>query len=69
MSDEQPDDLAEVQRRLAEIQAHKRGKVRWNLSRHTAEVALDAIGGGRESKRPRTVCGKQRRRKRHKRLL
>jgi len=64
---EEPDDLREVQRRLREIQRRKRGRVRWTISRHTAERAIDAIEG--RSQTPRQAGGKRRRRKRHKRLL
>jgi hypothetical protein len=60
------DDLEEVQRRLAEIQRRKRGRVRWHVGRHTAEMAIDAIERGARSDRKN---GKQRRRKRRKRLL
>ena len=65
MSDS-PDDLAEVQRRVEEIQRRRRHRVRWQMSTHTAEqalVALKASGGERRR------SAKQRRRKRHKRLL
>jgi len=55
----------EVQRRLAEIQQRKRGRVRWNVSRHTAEIAIEAITGPKQPAR----SGKSRRRKRKKRLL
>lgn len=67
---EEPEDLAEVQRRLEEIQRRKRG-IRWGMSRHTAERAIEAIAQDapppEESRRVRS--SKQRRRKRHKRLL
>jgi len=60
-------DHDEVARRLAELTSRKRGGVRWRMSKHTAELALSALRdspsvhkGGR---------GKQRRRKRRKRLL
>lgn len=61
------DNLEEVERRVAEIQHRKRGRVRWSVGHHTAELALEALGVDRKiaSKRP----GKQRRRKRNKRLL
>ena len=65
MSDS-PGDLAEVQRRLKEIQSRKRSRIRWNMSTHTAEIAISAIVP-REDKPAKS--GKQRRRKRHKRLL
>jgi hypothetical protein len=61
-----PDDEVEVQRRLEEIQRRKRGRIRWSMTPHTAELALTAlhepVGEPRQS-------GKRRRRKRHKRLL
>ena len=60
------DDLEEVQRRLAEIQRRKRGRIRWHVGKHTAEVAIDAIERSSRSDRKN---GKQRRRKRRKRLL
>lgn len=63
---EQPDDLAAVKARLAEIQTRKRGRVRWSMSRHTAELALGAI---RERPPRNGPTAKSRRRKRHKRLL
>ena len=62
-----PDDLEEVQRRLAEIRQRKRGRIRWGIGRHTAEIALDALGVERAITSRKH--GKQRRRKRHKRLL
>ena len=65
MSDS-PDDLAEVQRRVEEIQRRKRHRVRWKMSTRTAELALVALKAlGEARRRP----AKQRRRKRHKRLL
>ena len=60
-----PDNLEEVQRRLNEIQSRKRGRIRWNVSRHTAEIALEAI----VPPKPASRSGKSRRRKRKKRLL
>jgi len=57
----------EVARRLAELTSRKRGRVRWRMSKHTAELALEALReAGPEHRGGR---GKQRRRKRHKRLL
>jgi hypothetical protein len=65
---EEPNDLAEVQRRLQEIQRRKRGRVRWGMSKDTAELAIVALEEhGPEP--PRSSTGKPRRRKRHKRLL
>ena len=65
MSD-RSEDLAEVQRRVKEIQRRKRSRIRWSMSTHTAEIAIGAIVSAAE--RPRKSA-KQRRRKRHKRLL
>ena len=59
-------DLEEVQRRLADIQRSKRGRIRWHMGKHTAEMAIDAIERRSRSDRKN---GKQRRRKRRKRLL
>ena len=70
MSDE-PQDLEEVQRKLDEIQNRKRGDIRWHISRHTAERAIEAIHAI-ELDHERTMHpsgGKPRRRKRKKRLL
>lgn len=63
---EQPSDLTVVQQRLEEIQRHKRGRMRWSVSKHTAELALGAL---REEPPRRDRSSKHRRRKRHKRLL
>lgn len=68
MSDE-PEDLAEVQRQLDKIQRRKRTDVRWGMSRHTAERAIEAIADGEAPPVGRPSGGKSRRRKRHKRLL
>lgn len=61
-----PQDLAEVQRRLKEIQRRKRPRIRWSITRHTAELAIGALGPAHE--KPRR-SGKPRRRQRRKRLL
>jgi hypothetical protein len=63
-----PGDLDEVARRLEEIQSRKRGGMRWNVSKHTAEMALVALKTGDGSGAP-ARSGKSRRRKRSKRLL
>jgi hypothetical protein len=65
MSDE-AGELEEVQRRLQEIQRRKRGRIRWQIGKHTAEMAIDALG---ELPRSPRRNGKPRRRKRWKRLL
>jgi predicted fused transcriptional regulator/phosphomethylpyrimidine kinase len=59
-------DIEEVEARLKEIRRQKRGRVRWTASRHTAELALDAVLG---DDRPRRPSSKGRRRKKRKRLL
>jgi predicted fused transcriptional regulator/phosphomethylpyrimidine kinase len=63
---ETPADLAAVKQRLEEIQRRKRGRVRWSISKHTAELALGALAPGPERQ---DRCSKSRRRKRYKRLL
>jgi predicted fused transcriptional regulator/phosphomethylpyrimidine kinase len=65
MADE-PEGMAEVQQRLREIQRRKRGNMRWHVSRHTAELAIDAL---ERTPRAPTRSAKGRRRKRAKRLL
>jgi len=66
-SDTNPTELVEVQRRLEDIQSRRRDRVRWQLSRHTAELALRALSDGDRDAYRRS--GKSRRRKRRKRLL
>ena len=61
-------DLDLVAKRLRDIQRGKRGDVRWGMSRHTAERALEAIRL-EEPKPPYHRSAKARRRKRSKRLL
>ena len=57
----------EIRLRLEEIRQAKQGRVRWQISHHTAELAISAIAGHvRVIYRP---GAKSRRRKRHKRLL
>jgi hypothetical protein len=57
----------EFSARLERIKQEKRGRVRWQMSHHTAEIAIRAIEGHvRVTYRP---GAKSRRRKRHKRLL
>jgi hypothetical protein len=63
-----PKDLAEVQRRLDEIQSRKRGETRWTISRHTAEMAMEAIAEPRPSSVAKSN-GKSRRRTRRTRML
>jgi hypothetical protein len=57
----------EIRLRLDSIQQEKRARIRWRISHHTAELAIQAIEGHlRWSYRPGS---KSRRRKRHKRML
>jgi len=57
----------EIRARLEAIRAEKRNRVRWQVSHHTAELAISAIAGhARVMYRPGS---KSRRRKRNKRLL
>jgi hypothetical protein len=57
----------EIRVRLEEIREERRGKLRWNISSQTAEIAIRALAGHVSvSYRPGS---KSRRRKRHKRLL
>jgi hypothetical protein len=52
ITDDKVDKLAEVQRRLREMRAHKRGEMRWTVSSHTAELAIGAIEQTRPPKAP-----------------
>lgn len=59
---------AEVAAVVRDVQREHRGKVRWSVGQHTAEMALRAL----EEPMPkpaRRPSPKSRRRKRHKRLL
>jgi hypothetical protein len=58
-------DTAEMAARLRDIQERRRDRIRWNIGKHTAELAIAALRGPREYRR----SGKSRRRKRMKRLL
>jgi hypothetical protein len=59
---------AEVAAVVNDVQRRHRGKIRWSLGRHTAELALRALDGPAHTAR-RRPSSKSRRRKRHKRLL
>lgn len=61
-------DVDLVAKRVREIQRGKRGAVRWGMSRHTAERAIEAIRL-EEPRAPYRQSSKARRRKRSKRLL
>ena len=70
MTEPPPRDLDEVQQRLKEIQSRKRPGIRWHISKHTAELAIDALGRVNvEAGEKVGPSSKRRRRKRRKRLL
>jgi hypothetical protein len=56
---------AEVAVVVEDVQRAHRGRIRWGIGKHTAELALRALERSPREKR----SGKSRRRKRHKRLL
>lgn len=58
---------AEVAAVVQGVQRQHRGRIQWSVGRHTAEMALRAIGVPRHGK-PRPSA-KSRRRKRFKRML
>ena len=51
------------------VEVGKRGETRWTISRHTAEMAMEAIAEPRPALPAAKSSGKSRRRKRRKRLL
>jgi len=59
---------AEVAAVVQGVQRKHRGRIRWSVGRHTAEMALRALEPLSASHR-RPPSSKSRRRKRHKRLL
>jgi len=59
---------AEVAAVVQGVQSKHRGRIRWSLGRHTAELALRALESPPRARR-RPPSSKSRRRKRHKRLL
>ena len=59
---------AEVAAVVQGVQRKHRGRIRWSLGRHTAELALRALESPPRAPR-RPPSSKNRRRKRHKRLL
>lgn len=58
---------AEVAAVVQGVQHKHRGRIRWSVGRHTAELALRALDPLPSA--PRRPSSKTRRRKRHKRLL
>ena len=59
---------AEVKAVVQNVQRSHRGRIKWKIGRHTAELALRALDEPRPKLR-RPSSSKARRRKRHKRLL
>jgi hypothetical protein len=59
------DEMQAMQGRIADIQERRRGRIRWHITKHTAELAIAALAGRAEYRR----SGKCRRRKKRKRLL
>ena len=59
------DEMQVVKGRILDIQARRRDRIRWHITKHTAEMAIAALS------RPARYrpSGKCRRRKRRKRLL
>lgn len=66
--EEQPSltDTAEVAAVVKGVQRAHRGRIRWGIGKHTAELALRALEPASKMK---ARSSKSRRRKRHKRLL
>ena len=59
---------AEVEAVVQKVQRSHRGRIKWGIGRHTAELAMRALNDPRAVlKRPSS--SKARRRKKHKRLL
>lgn len=63
------DELGRVEERLAEIQQRHRGKIRWRITKHTAELAIRALNEAERARSTGRRGGKSRRRRRHKRML
>jgi hypothetical protein len=59
---------AEVKAVVQNVQRRHRGRIKWGIGQHTAELALRALDEP-QSHRRRPASSKSRRRKRHKRLL
>lgn len=59
------DEMQVMKGRILDIQERRRGRTRWQMGKHTGELAIAALAETREY-RP---SGKCRRRKRSKRLL
>jgi hypothetical protein len=59
------DEMRVMQDRIVAIQERRRDRIPWHITKHTAELAIAAL----QDKEPYRRSGKNRRRKRHKRLL
>ena len=59
---------AEVKAVVHSVQRRHRGRIKWGIGQHTAELALRALDEP-QSRGRRPSSSKSRRRKRHKRLL
>jgi predicted fused transcriptional regulator/phosphomethylpyrimidine kinase len=59
------DEMQTMKGRILDIQERRRGRIRWQMGKHTAELAIAALA----ETRPYRASGKCRRRKRSKRLL
>jgi hypothetical protein len=60
--------IDQVKGRLDEIKRRHRGRIRWRITKHTAEIAIRVIESDAQPSQTRK-SGKSRRRKRKKRLL
>lgn len=58
-------EMKAVEQRILDIQERRRGRIRWHIGKHTAELAIAALMRTAPYKR----SSKSRRRKRSKRLL
>jgi predicted fused transcriptional regulator/phosphomethylpyrimidine kinase len=58
-------EMEAMQGRILAIQERRRGRIRWHITKHTAELAIAAL----MRTKPYRQSGKSRRRKRTKRLL
>lgn len=59
------DEMEVMKRRIVDIQERRRGRIRWHITKHTAELAIAAL----MRTEPYRASGKCNRRKRTKRLL
>lgn len=62
-------EMGAVEERLARIQQQHRGRIRWRITKHTAELAIRALNEPQRERGTWRRSGKSRRRKRRKRLL